>query len=218
MLMDISWKSQKGSLRKNNNDFVAIDVNDRSFTAVIVDASEKGKAPYRLAEYWAKKVLTSYIKNEHDAVMLLLKKIHKTLIPDYLTESASYALIDCDFNNHSGNIVFVGDCRVGISNQCGTNWINEPHIIVNTLPGLDDSYSPVLTRVLKARRFTMPAQVNFTWQVGETLLLCTDGYWRPQIDNQGLHYDDVSVLKVRHSDTGFTIAVESDCDNIYIHQ
>lgn len=216
--MDISWKSQKGVSRKNNNDYVAIGVNEGHFTAVIVDASDKGKDPRRLAEYWAKTLLTSYIKHEYDSVVMLLKAIHKTLIPDYLTESASYTLIDIDLKDRSGNVIFVGDCRLGISNQCDTHWLNEPHIIVNTFPGLDKSYATFLTRVLKARRFTQPDQLNFTWKDGETLLLCTDGYWRPQSDNRGLNCDDVSVLKIRLDGSDVTLTVDSDCDNFFFAQ
>lgn len=109
--MDISWESQKGSSRKNNNDYVAIRANNDYFSAVIVDASEKGKAPSRLAEYWARTLLTSYIKQEHESVVSLLKDIHRTLIPDYLTESASYTLIDIDLKDRSGEVVYVGDCE-----------------------------------------------------------------------------------------------------------
>ncbi|WP_067708037.1 hypothetical protein [Erwinia sp. ErVv1] len=213
--MNISWKSQKGSSHENNNDYVAIRANDNHFSAVIVDASDKGKAPRRLAEYWAKTLLTSYIKQEHESVVSLLKDIHRTLVPDYLTESASYTLIDIDLKDRSGEIVYVGDCRLGISNHYDINWINEPHIIVNTFPELDESYACFLTRVLKARRFTAPDQVNFNWRDGEILLLCTDGYWRPHRDNQGPNRDDASALKVRTDDSDFTLTVDSDCDNIF---
>ncbi|WP_100699827.1 SpoIIE family protein phosphatase [Pantoea rodasii] len=216
--MDISWKSQKGSSRKNNNDYVAIGVNDGHFIAVIVDASDKGKTPCHLAEYWAKTLLTNYIRHEHESVVMLLKEIHKTLIPVYLTESASYTLIDVDLKNRSGNVVYVGDCRLGVSNNCNTHWVNAPHTIINTFPDLNDSYANLLTRVLKARRFTPPEQVNFAWKDGEMLLLCTDGYWRPQSDNRGLNHDDVSVLKVRLNDSGFTLTVDSDCNNIFVAQ
>ncbi|NXZ88071.1 hypothetical protein KGP26_25305 [Serratia sp. JSRIV002] len=213
--MDISWESQKGSSRKNNNDYVAIRANNDHFSAVIVDASEKGNAPSRLAEYWARTLLTSYIKQEHESVVSLLKDIHRTLIPDYLTESASYTLIDIDLKDRSGEVVYVGDCRLGISNHNDINWVNEPHIIVNTFPELDDSYASFLTRALKARRFTLPDQVNFNWQDGEMLLLCTDGYWCPHIDNQGLNPDDASVLKLRPDDSDCTFTTNSDCDNFF---
>jgi len=216
MLMNISWESKRGSSRKNNNDYISIGVNDGHFTAVIVDASDKGKAPRSLAEYWAKTLLTRYIRHEHESVVMLMKEIHRTMIPDYLTESASYTLIDIDIKNRQGNVVYVGDCRLGIKNQCSTKWVNEPHVIVNTLPGLDDSYAGLLTRVLKARRFTLPDQVNFTWKKGDILLLCTDGYWRPQSEKRGLNYDDLSVLKVRFDDSGFTISINSDCNNFFI--
>ncbi|MCA6952927.1 hypothetical protein [Pectobacterium polaris] len=216
--MDISWKSQKGFSRKNNNDYVAIRANNNHFSAVIVDALDKGKAPSCLAEYWAKTLLKSYIKQEHESVVSLLKDIHRTLIPDYLTESASYTLIDIDLKDRSGEVIYVGDCRLGISNHCDINWVNEPHIIVNTFPRLDDSYASFLTRVLKARRFTLPDQVNFNWQDGEVLLLCTDGYWRPHSDNQGLNHDDSSTLKVRPDDSDLTLTVDSDCDNFFIDQ
>ena len=94
----------------------------------------------------------------------------------------------------------------------------EPHNIVNTFPGLDESYATCLTRVLKAHRFTPPDQVTFTWADGETLLLCTDGYWRPQSNNRGLYCDDISVMKVKPDDAGLTLAVDSDCDNFYFSQ
>ncbi|MDE8558456.1 hypothetical protein [Pantoea vagans] len=213
--MNISWESKRGSSH-SNNDYVAIGVSGGNFTAVIVDASDKGKAPRDMAEYWAKTLLVRYLRQEHKSVVMLMKEAHKTLTPDYLTESASYTLIDVDIKNRIGNIVYVGDCRLGVNNQCHTNWINEPHIMVNTFPGLDNSYASILTRVLKARRFTQPDQVKFTWKDGDMLLLCTDGYWRPQSDDRGLNFDDVSVLKVRVEGSGFKVTIDSDCDNFFM--
>jgi len=216
--MEISWKSRKGSSRKNNNDYVAIRINDTRCSAVIVDALDKGKAPGRLAEYWAKALLKRYSKKECKSVVSILKDIHGTLIPDYLTESASYTLIDIDSKNRSGEVVYVGDCRLGISSNPDINWINEPHIVVNTFPGLDDSYASILTRVLKARRFTCPDQINFNWQNGEMLLLCTDGYWHYSSYHQTINHDDASILKIRPDDSDLALTVDSDCDNFFVLQ
>lgn len=213
--MNILWESKKGSSRKNNNDYVAIRSNHDHFSAVIVDASDKGKAPNCLAKYWAETLLTNYIKQEHKSVVSLLKNIHRTLIPDYLTESASYTLVNLDLKKLNGEVVYVGDCRLGIIKHGDTHWINEPHIITNTFLELDDSYTNCLTRVLKARRFTLPDQVNFNWQDGDILLLCTDGYWCPDTDNQGLNRDDVSILKIMPSNSDLNFTVDSDCDNIF---
>lgn len=213
--MDISWKSQKGSSR-NNNDYVSIRINDTRFSAVIVDALDKGKAPKLLAEYWAKTLLKRYTQQEYGSVVSLLKDIHTTLIPDYLTESASYTLVDIDLINRSGKAIYVGDCRVGISNDSDISWVNEPHIAVSTFPRLDDSYATILTRVLKARRFILPDIVNFNWKDGEALLLCTDGFWRPYSYEQWINQDDVSVLEIRPNDSNLTLTVDSDCDNFFI--
>lgn len=213
--MNILWKSQKGSLRKNNNDYVAIRVSNNHFSAVIVDASSKGKAPSCLAKYWAKTLLTSYIKQEHEYIILLLKNVHKTLVPNYLTETASYSLIDIDLEKKNGEIIYIGDCRLGIINHYEINWINKPHIIVNMFPQLDNSYANCLTRVLKARRFTPPDQMKFNWEDGDTLVLCTDGYWRSDRDNNELNYDDISVLKITPDNSEFSLTIDSDCNNIF---
>lgn len=214
--MNISWESKKGSSRNNNNDYVAISVKEDHFSAVIVDASDKGKAPHCLAKYWAGRLLTSYIKSEHSVVVALLKEIHRTLIPDFITETASYTLIDLNLKERSGQVVYVGDCRLGIDNHDNINWVNEPHILVKTFPELDGSYDCFLTRVLKARRFTVPDQISFNWQDGDTLLLCTDGYWLPHYDNQGLHCDDVSVLRIEPSGSDVALTADSDCDNLIL--
>lgn len=214
--MQISWKSQKGVFRSDNNDYVAISASEGRFIAVIVDALDKGRAPRRLAEYWAKALSRQYTKHKHASVVSLLKEIHRTLIPDYLTESASYTLIDLDIEGRSGRVIYVGDCRLGISNNGKTNWVNEPHIMVNTFPGLGDGYANILTRVLKARRFTLPDQISFEWRDGEMLLLCTDGYWRSESDNQEFAHDDTSVLIVRPENSDLTITIDSDCDNFSV--
>ncbi len=43
--MEISWVSRQGASRQTNNDYVALKANDDHLSAVIVDASDRGKAP-----------------------------------------------------------------------------------------------------------------------------------------------------------------------------
>lgn len=213
--MDISWKSRKGISRNNNNDYVAVKGSNGCFYAVIVDASSKGKYPGRLARYWAETLLNNYIKQDDASIISILKDLHKTLVPDYLTESASYTLIDIDLKKCTGEIIYVGDCRLGICNFSGTKWVNEPHIIAGTFPELDNNYSGILTRILKSRRFTMPDKIKFNWQEGDVLLLCTDGYWNPYCNSQGESNDDISILKIGFDCSELTLTIDSDCENFF---
>ena len=207
--MNILWRSHQGASRRSNNDYVAFSLTKTHFCAVIVDSSDRGSTPARLANYWAEAVLTRYIRLERETAVALLKDLHRTLIPAYLSECASYALMDMDLARRGGELFYVGDCRLGVSDHRGVVWVNEPHCVANTIPGLDNSFAHCLTRVLKARRFIPPDRISFRWQAGDTLLLCSDGYWRSS------EHDDSSVLILRPDAPSITLTTGSDCRNVY---
>jgi hypothetical protein len=127
---------------------------------------------------------------------ILLRELHKTLVPEFLHERASYSLVDIDLRNNSGEIIYVGDCLLAVVTGSQTYRVNQPHVINDTFTSLGDSYAHILTRVLKANRFMPPERIGFTWQQGDKLLLSTDGYWQWQADGQTQCSDDASALHI----------------------
>lgn len=211
--MNIDWWSQKGLLRRSNNDFAAVNITETRLTAIIVDAAEKGPDAQAFARYWACSAVDKVAQRQGATVVSALREVHRTLVPHYLHELASYALLDFDRVNRTGSLFSVGDCRLGIENASGVKWINPPHNLTAFLPDRPEDGRHCLTRSLKARRFTVPEAFHFSQRVGERLILCTDGYWTRQ---QAQSYeDDISRLVIEDRQSEVSTVIHSEDDNFY---
>jgi len=202
-----------GAQRNANNDYVAVKADEEQLIAVIVDAAERGGNAQRFAEHWATLLLTTYTQPTRLPLNILLRELHKTLVPEFLHERASYSLVDIDLRNNSGEIICVGDCLLAVVTGSQTYRVNQPHVINHTFTSLGDSYAHILTRVLKANRFMPPERISFTWQQGDKLLLSTDGYWQWQADGQTQCSDDASALHIIPDGSGCHFTAETEYTN-----
>ncbi|UCB33378.1 hypothetical protein J9874_03961 (plasmid) [Duffyella gerundensis] len=202
-----------GAQRNANNDYVAVKADEEQLIAVIVDAAERGGNAQRFAEHWATLLLTTYTQPTRLPLNILLRELHKTLVPEFLHERGSYSLVDIDLRNNSGEIIYVGDCLLAVVTGSQTYRVNQPHVINHTFTSLGDSYAHILTRVLKANRFMPPERIGFTWQQGDKLLLSTDGYWQRQADGQTQCSDDASALYIIPDGSGCHFTAETEYTN-----
>lgn len=202
-----------GAQRNANNDYVAVKADEEQLIAVIVDAAERGGNAQYFAEHWATPLLTTYTQPTRLPLNILLRELHKTLVPEFLHERGSYSLVDIDLRNNSGEIIYVGDCLLAVVTGSQTYRVNQPHVINHTFTSLGDSYAHILTRVLKANRFMPPERIGFTWQQGDKLLLSTDGYWQWQADGQTQCSDDASALHIIPDGSGCHFTAETEYTN-----
>ena len=211
--MNLIWTSIQGAQRNANNDYVAVKADEEQLIAVIVDAAERGGNAQRFAEHWATLLLTTYTQPTRLPLNILLRELHKTLVPEFLHERGSYSLVDIDLRNNSGEIIYVGDCLLAVVTGSQTYRVNQPHVINHNFTSLGDSYAHILTRVLKANRFMPPERIGFTWQQGDKLLLSTDGYWQWQADGQTQCSDDASALYIIPDRSGCHFTAETEYTN-----
>ncbi len=208
--MDIDWLSRQGNTHQSNNDAVAVGIRNNKLVIVIMDAAEKGTNPSTFSKHWVT-ILTRTFLSKPDLysepeTIHQLKEKHNTLKKqNFRLEVASFCLVEINLNTLKGNIVWLGDCRIGISISHDIQWINKPHNLINqhqitAIPNeLCNPY--VLTRSLKARRFEEPDFLSFSLEQKHELHLSTDGYWREHLeDNTPLAHceDDVSRLRIRN--------------------
>lgn len=210
--MDIDWFSRQGNTRQTNNDTVAVGVKHNKLVIVIMDASEKGINPSAFSKHWATTLTHTFLENsdlhlESEATQLLKDK-HKELKElNFLLEVASFCLVEINLNSLNGNIIWLGDCRIGISKNNDIQWINKPHNLLSQhqiMPIPNDLHNPnLLTRSLKARRFQQPDFLNFILEQEGKIHLSTDGHWREHLEeNTALERceDDASLLTIRNID------------------
>jgi len=208
--MDIDWLSRRGNTRQSNNDAVAVGIRNNKLVIVIMDAAEKGTNPSAFSEHWVTSLAHTFLSkldlhSEPEATHRLKEK-HKALKEqNFRLEVASFCLAEINLNTLKGNILWLGDCRIGTSTAHKVQWVNKPHNLINqhqitAIP--NELRNPhLLTRSLKARRFQQPDFLNFSLEKQDELQLSTDGYWREHLeDNTPLENceDDASRLTVRN--------------------
>ncbi|WP_392385925.1 hypothetical protein [Marinomonas primoryensis] len=210
--MDIDWLSRQGNTRKSNNDAVAVGIRNNKLVIVIMDAAEKGTNPSVFSEHWVTSLAHAFLSkpdlySEPEAIHRLKEK-HKALKEqNFRLEVASFCLAEINLNTLKGNIIWLGDCRIGTATNHDVQWINKPHNLVSqhqvtAIP--NELHNPhLLTRSLKARRFQQPDFLSFALEQTDELHLSTDGYWREHLEeNTPLKNceDDASRLTIRNID------------------
>lgn len=226
--MQASWFSRQGGERTRNSDAAAVGQQAQHVLAVLVDGAEKGPRGAELARHWADVVLQALDEAAACSTASLharLKQEHAQLRPGFLRDIASYCMVSLDLETLAAQVWHCGDCRVGLRLQTETRWLTTPHILAQQ-PGIPPSRSSEergrqeqqLTRCLNARRFRAPDYQSLMLKQGQTLLLCTDGYWQEHLEagtSRHLLRDDASLLTLP---VGFGsldhIDQESDADNL----
>lgn len=142
----------------------------------------------------------------------ILKKEHQHLRENFLHEVASYALLALDANSGAARGFYVGDCLIGHYSDTGPAWWYQPDTLDIACGGNGDNRH-ILTRSLKARRYTTPQVVTRNVASGDTLILATDGYWAECLSEGGTFgatQDDASYLTVKVDEWAFTSSSRSD--------
>jgi serine/threonine protein phosphatase PrpC len=203
------WTSRQGNERKTNNDAVAIIDKESFFFTIIVDAAEQGSLGAELAHYWTQTVAT-FIQAETScpvpvAIIDFMKEAQKQLRTKFLHEIASYTILLHNKTNKKSSAIICGDCRIGIKQAEGINWLSNVHTLANVEGEFfgaqhnDDLSRHTITRSLNAKRFTTPEIQKLTLDENESWLLCTDGYWAEYIGEQKEWLqlsDDASCLEI----------------------
>lgn len=68
-----------------------------------------------------------------------MRDAHKQLKVQYLHEIASYIILIYDKNTENGWVLHCGDCRLGIMQSDGINWLTNVHTLANANGDFFDS-------------------------------------------------------------------------------
>ncbi|CAO1661607.1 hypothetical protein NYA30BAC_01325 [Halomonas sp. NYA30] len=219
-MINASWASQRGRECPNNRDIGGYYVGANFVFALIVDISQRGPRGVDFAYDWTSHVLEGV--SRHDTlspqeVIATMKQACRALRHCYPAESGSYAAVIIDLQRHTAFGVSCGDCRLGVLRGEHIEWLSPVHTLAASLANAEETVpelSPsrhILTRSLKARRFTQPEVVQFEAGL-HSILLATDGYWVEHLIEQVPFHqlaDDASCLMLSADSS----TVSSDCNN-----
>lgn len=205
--MHASWLSRKGNERAKNSDAAAVAQQGQRVLAVLVDGAEKGPRGAELARHWADTVLQALTEPSArlpSALNARLKQEQVRLRHGFLGDIASYCMVSLDQQTLVAQVWHCGDCCVGLRHKACTQWLTTPHIL-SQQPGIPPAdtgkaharHKQQLTRCLNAKRFRTPEYRSLKLEQGQTLWLCTDGYWREHLEAEtswDFLRDDASLL------------------------
>ena len=211
--MPISWFSRRGTECSINEDAAAISPMADSMVALITDGARlrgcQKEDKETLARYWSRKIVERIVDecmwNSPGDIISVMQSEQSQLRHAYLHEIASYCFVSMMINTGDYFVLQCGDCQFGVKSLIGdgaTHWLCEPHTLANhyrlVVPGTEAISRPkatenVLTRHLNAKRFHEPFVLKGVLLRSESILLCTDGFWRNNAS------DDMSVLEVSAS-------------------
>lgn len=219
-MMSVSWTSRQGRDCHDNRDMGGYHAGAQFVFALIVDISRRGPRGAGFARDWTRHVLEKVRNHESlspEEVITAMKQACQALRRDYPAESGSYAAVIVNSQRRTAFSISCGDCRVGIRQGEHIKWLSLVHTLAASLTsaeGAAPELSPnrhILTRSLKAKRFTQPDVMHFEADLG-SILLATDGYWVEHLIEQVPFHqlaDDASYLMLSAGSS----AVSSDCDN-----
>ena len=209
--MDITWQSQRGQQRQNNNDAAAIGYVQGYLLAIVVDAAEMGCSGRALSQHWAKEVIYEATHSQaYESPELLIDLMHekqKSLKHQYLHDVASYCLLRMELSSGYFQLLHVGDCQAGIQKKDSVEWLITPNRVTPYL----------ITRSLNAKRFLRPEIIEATLKPDAGLLLCSDGYWYEHLEQDiplATLEDDASLLSIVYGQQKFSI--QTDVPNVFV--
>lgn len=219
-MIGVSWTSQRGQHCTDNRDMGGYFAGEQFTFALIVDISQRGPRGADFAYEWTRHVLEgvrhhSFLSPEE--VITAMKQACQALRRYYPAESGSYAAVIVNSQRRTAFSISCGDCRVGIRQGEHIKWLSPVHTLAASLTsaeGAAPELSPnrhILTRSLKAKRYTQPDVMHFEAELG-SILLATDGYWVEHLIEQVPFHqlaDDASYLMLSAGSS----AVSSDCNN-----
>jgi serine/threonine protein phosphatase PrpC len=157
-----------------------------------------------------------------DQLVDYMRTVHKQLRAQYLHETASYIILIYDKNTKNGWVLHCGDCRFGLMQSDGINWLTNVHTLANadgnffSASHYDDPKRHTVTRCLNAKRFIVPEIQKVDLPENVPWLLCTDGYWaeyKGKKKEWEQLSDDASCLKISNQLSQSYLC--SDCKNCF---
>ena len=224
--MAISWSSSRGQECDENNDAAAVLITEDWVVAIVTDAARSRTACHKgrggLAPHWSRLIIERVAEQRawgsSGAVTSIMQTEQALLRHTHLHEIGSYCCVSLSCASGDYFILQCGDCLVGekVALSDRVSWLCRPATLAEQFElcaesvTLKDSVSAtmVLTRYLNARRFHQPYCVTGCLAQEESMVICTDGYWRENTT------DDASILELNASCK--TIYKNSDCENCLI--
>jgi PPM family protein phosphatase len=186
MGLEISWRSEQGTLTSDNRDFCGAGLRDDAALCVVLDGSTSGPNSGEFAGSIAQALIDWFVeagKVSADAIIDRLHNIHDHLSSGFRTDSASFvcALIE---EEERVRLIHSGDCRAGLrTGMSGIKWRTRPHTLANAIedvPICEIALSPLrnrLTRSFRGREFMAPEVSELRLEGDQELVLATDGFW-----------------------------------------
>lgn len=239
MGLEISWRSEQGTLTSDNRDFCGAGLRDDAALCVVLDGSTSGPNSGEFAGAIARALIDWFVeagKVSADAIVDRLHNIHDDLSSGFRTDSASFvcALIE---KEGSVRLIHNGDCLGGLrAGMSGIKWQTRPHTLVNAIedvPICEIALSPLrnrLTRSFRGREFMAPDISELRLEGDQELVLATDGFWAALASDDQARFqageampnaeekmlDDSSTMVIRRLDRSHWRITGDRAENCYI--
>lgn len=239
MGFEYHWQTQQGKRSDDNWDYCGIGLRSEISLCIVLDGVTTGAKSGDFACQVATRLIDWFIEVigpvTADAIIDQLLEIHKVLMPDFRSASASYAIILIEPEKPLV-ILHAGDCLVGqLHGTPPVRWETRPHTLANAIqniPIAEIAQSPLrnrLTRSLRAREFLKPDVSSINLKGDAAIIVGSDGFWADLEPNDQIKFldgatlnekedqDDCSALKIGPLAVNKKSKVSSETSkNIYI--
>lgn len=219
MILDISWRSQQGTLTDENWDYGGAGIRPGAALFVVADGATSGPSGGTLARRLTLELIDRFMEDgdapSAEAVIGYLRDIHALIARSFPFDSASY-VIALAVEHEPVAVLHAGDC-LAARRQPGEpfDWQIQPHSLANAFGPMtiEDiaaaSTRNRLTRSFRPKEFLCPDVTALDADGLSELILCTDGFWaglcveQQQDFTQGTEaslsgeIDDCSVISIR---------------------
>lgn len=232
------WRTEQGTRGDDNWDYCGIGLRSEVAICIVLDGATTGAKSGEFARQVATQLIDWFIEAKGpltaDAIIDQLLELHKVLIPDFRSASASYAIILIEPEKPLV-ILHAGDCLVGqLHGTPPVRWETRPHTLANAtqnIPIAEIANSPLrnrLTRSLRAREFLKPDESSINPKGDAAIIVGSDGFWADLEPNDQISFldgatlngkdqDDCSVLKISPLAVNQKSKVSSETSkNIYV--